>query len=521
MKRLYTILSTILVSAAASAQGPADALMVAQNRYEGTARTLAMGNAFTALGGDMGAISINPASSGIYRCSEFSFSPAFITSKGSTCFNNSTVNSDKDTRFAVSNVGFITSAETGNGTGILNYNFGFTLNRTNSFNNTIYARGLNSKSSILGSIASSLNGLDYTMLEKSDNYEPYNNAAIPWDAILAYDCWLVSPEENSSNTYIGSTENYAKDGSIGVGGMLDQEYYSRTYGGANEISFNFAANANDMFYFGANLNLISVDYTVNDYYSETAQTLSQFDDSFASMSKNYWQNTSGAGFNLKLGAIFTPAVGLRLGATFTTPTWYSLSDSWQRSMTSEFSNGNSYVQNSPVGSYDYEITAPMRWSLGAAYTFGGRGLVSVDYEGVNYGAMHMADYYGNQSDFSDANRQIRSGFGYQNIIRAGAEFWLTGRTALRGGYNHYSTPGSLVDNNDRITYDYAALDFVSGGIGFKLGDGRTSFDIAYQTMLYPESQIFAAFDNYDTISAPKIELNKNISKLIFTLAVKF
>ena len=520
MKRLFTILGTILAANAAFAQGPADALMLAQNRYEGTARTMAMGNAFTALGGDLGAIAVNPASTGVYRCSEFSFSPAFITSKGQTDFNYSTA-SDKDTRFAVSNVGFVTTAETGRTSGILSYNFGFALNRINSFNNTIYANGVNSKASILGSIASGLNGLDYSWLEKTDSYEPYNNNSIPWDAILAYDCWLVSPEENSSNTYIGSTENYAKDGTIGVAGKLNQEFFSQTYGGANEITFNFAANANDNFYFGANLNLIAVDYVVNDYYSEFALVPGDFDDAFMKMEKSYSQNTSGAGFNAKFGAIYTPIAGLRLGATFTTPTWYSLTDSWNRRMTSEFTNGNYYSQSSPYRSYDYEITTPMRWSLGAAYTFGGLGLVSVDYEGVNYGAMHMADYYGSQAEFADANRQIRNGFGYASVIRAGAEFWLNSRVALRGGYNHYSTPGSLVDNNNIITYDYSSLDFVSGGLGFKLGDGRTSFDVAYQTMVNPEHQMFQAFDSYDNVSAPVIDLRKNISKLVFTLAVKF
>ena len=36
---------------------------------EGTARSVAMGNAMTALGGDMGAISINPAASaGLFLC---------------------------------------------------------------------------------------------------------------------------------------------------------------------------------------------------------------------------------------------------------------------------------------------------------------------------------------------------------------------------------------------------------------------------------------------------------------------
>ena len=54
---------------------------LSQQNREGTARSVAMGNAFTALGGDMGSISINPASSAVYRYSEFSITPS-ITNAG-------------------------------------------------------------------------------------------------------------------------------------------------------------------------------------------------------------------------------------------------------------------------------------------------------------------------------------------------------------------------------------------------------------------------------------------------------
>ena len=56
---------TILIAAASAFAGYAqtayDAFLFSENNYEGTARTMAMGDAFTALGGDLGSISINPA----------------------------------------------------------------------------------------------------------------------------------------------------------------------------------------------------------------------------------------------------------------------------------------------------------------------------------------------------------------------------------------------------------------------------------------------------------------------------
>ena len=72
MKKFSLIAIIMLaVSFTAGAQGMEDALRYSQQYYVGSARTMAMGNAFTALGGDLGAIGINPASTAIYNCCEF------------------------------------------------------------------------------------------------------------------------------------------------------------------------------------------------------------------------------------------------------------------------------------------------------------------------------------------------------------------------------------------------------------------------------------------------------------------
>ena len=75
MKKTALIL---LLSAAAfgmEAQSMYDALRFSENNYEGTARTMAMGNAFTALGGDLGAVTINPAGSAVAKYSQITVSP--------------------------------------------------------------------------------------------------------------------------------------------------------------------------------------------------------------------------------------------------------------------------------------------------------------------------------------------------------------------------------------------------------------------------------------------------------------
>ena len=76
--------SVIIILAAMSAFGHAqtasDAILFSSTDYEGTARTMAMGNAFTALGGDLGSISINPAGSAVAKYSQITLTPSLTLS---------------------------------------------------------------------------------------------------------------------------------------------------------------------------------------------------------------------------------------------------------------------------------------------------------------------------------------------------------------------------------------------------------------------------------------------------------
>ena len=62
----------------ANAQNEFDVLKLSTENLQRTARSLAMGNAFGGLGGDMSAISINPAGIGIYRKFEIAFSSSAV-----------------------------------------------------------------------------------------------------------------------------------------------------------------------------------------------------------------------------------------------------------------------------------------------------------------------------------------------------------------------------------------------------------------------------------------------------------
>ena len=60
---------------------PEQMARLSQDQHLGTARSMAMGSAFTSLGGDMSTLFINPAGLGMYRTNEFSLTPLVTLSR--------------------------------------------------------------------------------------------------------------------------------------------------------------------------------------------------------------------------------------------------------------------------------------------------------------------------------------------------------------------------------------------------------------------------------------------------------
>ena len=167
MKKIITLFLSLTLAASLFAQTADDALNLAQEYYEGTARSMALGNAFTALGGDLGGLAINPASSGVFRCSQISFTPGLTTSRSNVSYlGNGTTT--RNTALTVSNLGTVLTFDTGNYSGLLNFNFGFVYNKKNNFRSAMRAYGTTDNSSMLSSIAAGLEGISDSILDQSD-----------------------------------------------------------------------------------------------------------------------------------------------------------------------------------------------------------------------------------------------------------------------------------------------------------------------------------------------------------------
>src|SRR5436190_4102106 len=133
MKTRISIIVTLIsiITIKGYAQTDADALRYSQSSITGTARYTSMAGAFGALGGDFSAVATNPAGLGIYRSSEFTFSPSLYTNQTTSDFLG-TKSTESRTNFNIPNLGLVFAKTTQGGGGWKSWGIGLGLNRINS-----------------------------------------------------------------------------------------------------------------------------------------------------------------------------------------------------------------------------------------------------------------------------------------------------------------------------------------------------------------------------------------------------
>ena len=166
--------------------------------------------------------------------------------------------------------------------------------------------------------------------------------------------------------------------------------------------------------------------------------------------------------------------------TFHTPTYYDLHDNYDDYMYSNIDH-NGLIESADAdswGEYDYRIETPMKGILSAAYIIGKAGLISVDYEYVDYSNMKLRDG-GDGWDYYDQNQEIKEAFKAVGNLRIGAEYRLNNFFSLRGGYEYLPSPYEKYafdmnqPNGSENTQTYA--------VGFGIKSGGVFFDLAYKS----------------------------------------
>lgn len=533
-----------LAAVALQAQTAYDALMFSENNYEGTARSVAMGNAFTALGGDLGAVTINPAGSAVAGYSQITITPSLTfssnTAKGVSPYADGSLPyfqremRSRMATFDLPNVGVTYNWDTGRKSGFKNITFGFVVNQTNSWNEDIYANGTNSTTSFMGALATDAtnNGYLAADLAAEDAYDFMPS----WKAVTGFKSGMISTFGGYDDQYVGASELIFENSATGeteivVGGPLEQTYGRRVDGGKYEYAFNVGANISDFVYIGANLGINSITYSYDEYFMEKAVDPTDFEIAldngqsmfFEQMKYKNSYNADGTGVFGKFGVIVTPGFGLRIGAAVQTPTLTTMTETWAEDGETRFSN-ESYSALSPFVEAQYSFRSPLRANFGIAYTLGSLGLISVDYEMCDYSKMRYDTNNTDWSYFEEVNDDIRKRFGTAHMLRAGLEVKPLPELAIRAGYN-LSTGAEKLDvwgNKLEPLLNHSA----SFGLGFS-SKGSFFADVAAKTRFIPdeyfmpyEDYIFDAEGNVAEF-APEIRNKSSLWKVLLTIGWRF
>ena len=446
-------------------QGIATGYELSDFQREGTARSVAMGNAMTALGGDLGAIAINPAASAVFKYNEFAFTPAVTSSNTDTKYLGVGTNVNK-TSFGLANIGGVAVLKTGSMGGVRSISLGFSYNKHNNFNTSIKAGADGVDDSYAKHLVQMANGSPYSGRDFDDtaNPDPFSYGSYYWPAILGWNSSLMDTIGTAPNDVFVPTASI-DDPSY----RSNQLLYRKSTGSIGEYDLNFGLNLSDQFYVGLNVGMFTVWNKIEEKYSEDNATAGELGDTFNYMDQYYTQRTTGSGINLKFGFIWAPSYNFRFGASVSTPTWYSLTDKYYWDSEVSFKGGYNATLHSPEGVYDYRFNAPFHYNLGFAVIFK-NGSISADYEGSNVSNarfrnkkdVNSLDY----SDYSVENDWMRDNFKMANKLRIGAEVYPVSNVALRAGFQ-YSDSGIKKDLMNTAIQNYTG----SLGVGVTFGGG--------------------------------------------------
>ncbi len=495
------------------------ALFGRQTFYGGTARYLAIGGAGTSLGGDLGSAGMNPAGLGMYRKSEFSFSPNYGASGSTTTFLGDSQRDHKSS-FSLSNLGIalcnkkddLDEADWRGGT------FSFTMNRTNNFQNRISFYGVdkysnnNQYNSMADHFAQLANGTYESDLSSQD---PTNTSGTGITSLagLAYWAYLIDPTPKGSggNIYTDylSNETIVKEATYTTKGR--QYQWNAAYG----------ANYKDKLYIGGGVGITSLKYEEDLSYTETIDSSVN---AFSSFTFHDVNKITGTGLNVKLGYIYKVSDILKIGTTITSPTINWINQQYSSDINVSFPSTNvigtpslTTTATTTTGYFKFNYSSPVKIAAGMSLFAGKAGFISGDLEYVPYQLSQLSSNNSADNAFLRPYNNIINN-SYTNVLnlRLGGELRMD-IIRFRGGLAYLPNPYKYSDGVNRN------VEQISAGIGVKLDD--VYFDLGLVNTRYQSSYQPYALDPkkipYPTNTGPTAVSKNSFVNAVITIGFYF
>lgn len=493
MKRFLAGLLLALPTSSLLAQGSAaeyadDAFRYNDFVLQGSARFRGVGGNQAALGGDASNISGNPAGLGFYNRSEFTLSPSINLSSSKNAFLTGNANSDK-TNFNIGQLSLVFAGESSPYSKWKRSSFGISYSQSLNFSNSIDAQGRNNNpnSTFLNEYIPGLNSGGAGSVKEAQlnsDFDPSTNTARTPEAAL-YGLFLVNP------TVYGATPANP-NGTINTNGSpyytpdaglpLNQRVTTNQSGANSQWTFAYGSNFQDKLYLGISANISRIRYD-----SEVTVREAPINGQFDNYGRTNNLAVTGTGFGLTLGAIYRPVQSFQLGVTASSPTFYSMKETFQQTffaygrvpaLVTNLTGGNT-LQVDP-NDFNYSMTSPFRASGGFTYFLGeGKiGFLTATADYVGYGGMRIStDAFNSTQGNTDFRNDVKSEVQntYQNVVnvRGGVEI-RANVLRLRAGVAYL--PSAYRIDLDRVSAASRARTLFTAGVGMRTD--RFSVDLS-------------------------------------------
>jgi long-subunit fatty acid transport protein len=458
MKNFVTVaalLAVVLTSHSQSLGYQDLAVLFSQDDANGTARFASMSGAFGALGGDISVMNINPAGLAVFNNSLFS---------GSFNSRNIDIRADyygtsrknQDQFLNLSQAGAVLVFDNAYKSDWSKFAIGFNYRITKDFTNGFEARGNSGVPTFR----------DFPLDENTETID-YN----------------IAEEQRFFNNYIGEI---------------------------TELNIAFSSVYKNKLYLGAALNFYDLNFSQR-------STLFEFnrDVDGNTLDANLYQEnfTSGGGFSLNVGFIYKANENIRFGLSYQTPTLFSElleesnildNDGFMGDTEITVSNNNSsydntYGGNLPTQRFTYRLKTPSKLTASAAFIFGKKGLLSIDYSNKKYQNTKLSN-----ADFSNENQFFQNELRNTHSFNVGSE-WRFERFSIRGGYRFEQSP-------DRLALDSDHVKGYSFGGGYNFGNFKLDF-------AYSDNNRTAPYNFYPgfNVNSANLSIDNRIFTTTFTI----
>jgi len=461
-----------------------------------------MSGAFGALGGDMSAVSMNPAGSAIFNLSHGSLTLSSLKVSNDVAYGSNT-QALKDNSFDMNQIGAAFVFNNRNTESTWNkFVVSLFYEQLQNYDNQFSAAGTtqNSIGSYFTDYANGLRLDEITALPGENISQAYSGIGSEFgssyqQAYLGYESFILEPADDTDN------ENTAYASNIAAGDFYQKYSYASTgYNGKFSANLGFQYDKN--IYFGINLNSHFLNYERSTlFYEDNTNTGS-------TINEVHFENTlltTGEGFSLQLGSIVKVNDFIRLGLTYDSPTWMRLREETTQYLYT-FEDATSLeaeVDPAVINVFpEYHLRTPSQITGSAAFIIGDTGLISIDYSRKDYSTTEFRSNSG--GDFSQQNSVISNTLKAANTVRIGGELRHK-KFSYRGGYKMEQSPY-------KDTAAYGDLKGFSLGLGYDFGGSR--LDLAYENSKRKMDHRFFNAGNLDTA-----RINTTNSNVSLTLSM--